>query len=124
MVFTPATRTELVDAVKKWYNLANTKNNPTDEEAQDALAAANDYDGSEYQGNPNTWDVRGPEGSRITDMSQLFYNINSIGSYSNHPDISTWDVSQVTTMQGMFSGATAFNQPIGCLLYTSPSPRD
>ena len=32
---------------------------------------------------------------------------------SANPDISKWDTSSVTNMQGMFSGASAFNQDIG-----------
>ena len=33
-------------------------------------------------------------------------------SKSSHDDISTWDVSSVTTMAGMFNGATLFNGDI------------
>ena len=52
--------------------------------------------------------------SRITDMSWLFHNKDC------NVDISQWDVSNVIDMKGMFQKST-FN---GCLLYTSPSPRD
>ena len=43
----------------------------------------------------------------ITNMSLLFENTKYNG------DISEWDVSNVTNMQGMFWNATLFNQPIG-----------
>ena len=59
--------------------------------------AANNYDGPEYFGNPNAWDV-----SLITDLSYVFFKKDQ----TNHPDISTWNVSNVTTMQGTFSNST------------------
>ena len=45
--------------------------------------------------------------SRIGDMSELFFNQDI------NQDISSWDVSNVTTMERMFYQATAFNQDIG-----------
>ena len=57
----------------------------------------NNYDGSEYYGNPNTWDT-----SLITDLSFLFFKKDQ----DKHPDIRTWDVSKVTNMQGTFSNST------------------
>ena len=48
--------------------------------------------------------------SEITNMARLFYNKAGFNE-----DISRWDVSNVTSLIGMFQG---------CLLYTSPSPRD
>ena len=44
--------------------------------------------------------------SKITDMSKLFVLTNFNG------DISSWDVSNVTNMSGMFSGCESFNQDI------------
>jgi len=44
--------------------------------------------------------------SAITDMSGLFYDT------SFDDDISDWDVSRVTNMRSMFHGASAFNQPL------------
>ena len=43
----------------------------------------------------------------VTDMNILFNNT------SFNSDISFWDTSNVTYMQSMFYGATAFNQDIG-----------
>ena len=53
--------------------------------------------------------------SKITDMSYLFgtfvdYDLPDREDYSG---IETWDVSNVTTMQGMFQCAKTFNHPIG-----------
>ena len=45
--------------------------------------------------------------SKVTDMSNM-----SFGASFNQ-DISTWDVSNVTNMNGMFANATSFNQDIG-----------
>ena len=71
------------------------------------------------------WDT-----SNVTGMRSMFYGASSF----NQP-IGNWDVSNVTGMTFMFMEATSFNQDIsnwntsnlidmGCLLYTSPSPRD
>ena len=59
--------------------------------------AANNYEGPEYFGNPNAWDV-----SLISDLDFLFYG----KTQENHPDISTWNVFDVNTMQGTFSNST------------------
>ena len=55
----------------------------------------------------------------ITDMSNLFSNvpIKDVGPYRPHelqfnPNISSWDVSNVTNMQGMFGFTRAFNRDI------------
>jgi surface protein len=72
------------------------------------ITTANTYSGSEYFGEPNTWDV-----TSVTDMSDLFKGILDIGNYTFHPDISAWNTSKVTTMENMFNSATTFNQDIG-----------
>ena len=48
-----------------------------------------------------------PDLSGVTDMSGMFS-----GASSFNGDISSWDVSRVTNMNGMFSDASAFNQPL------------
>ena len=76
------------------------------------LAEANNYigtgTGSDYQGNPNTWDV-----TLITNMQGLFQNVTNIRTYSVHPEINNWDVSQVTNMSFMFYKVSTFNNNIG-----------
>ena len=47
--------------------------------------------------------------SRVINMSDLFYNINSFNGFSINQDISSWDVSNVIYMQRMFFNATEFN---------------
>jgi len=87
--FKPADKDELQTAIDKWYDLAN-------DGSATAVTTANNYDGSEYFGNPNTWDT-----SLITDLSFLFFKKDQ----ENHPDIGTWNVSKVTNMQGTFSNS-------------------
>ena len=49
--------------------------------------------------------------SRVTDMSEMFAGtLNGRSSFNG--DISNWDVSQVTNMDSMFTGAAAFNGDI------------
>lgn len=83
-------KTALQTAIDKWYALAN-------DGSATAVTKANNYDGQEYFGNPNTWDV-----SSITNLDFLFYG----KTQDNHPDISTWNVFNVTSMQGTFSNST------------------
>jgi len=65
-------------------------------------------------GDANT-DLTGFCTTLITNMEQngvnTFYPSPFINSGSNQ-NISSWDVSNVTSMQGIFSDATAFNQPL------------
>ena len=81
--FQPESKQELVTAVNLWVS--------------DNVAALSTY------GEINEWDV-----SLISDMSDLFYNLNLFNE-----DISSWDVSNVTNMEYMFDGAENFNSDIG-----------
>ena len=51
----------------------------------------------------NNWDT-----SNVTDMSGMFYGCSNFNK-----DISSWDTSNVTDMSGMFYGCSNFNQDIG-----------
>jgi len=55
----------------------------------------------------NAEDVTKVVTTKVTDMSYMFYVAEGEGQ-----DLSSWDVSSVTTMKGMFFNYT-FNQPIG-----------
>ena len=105
--YQPTTFSNLQGALSLWYTKANAGSAGATE-----LAEANNYNGtgtgSDYQGNPNTWDV-----TLITNMANLFRNVSNIGSYSVHPDINDWDVSNVTSMSNMFRNVSNFNQDIG-----------
>ncbi len=46
--------------------------------------------------------------SHVTDMSLLFFK----GAYFFNEPLTAWNVSNVTTMSGMFRGATQFNQSL------------
>ena len=60
----------------------------------------------------NEEDVTKVATTKVTDMSYLFY-IDSDTNSDFNQNISSWDVSNVTTMFGMFELAIDFNQPIG-----------
>ena len=110
MVYSPKNRTDLVGALRKWYSLAN------DGSLYTAVEYANNYTGtgtgSDYYGNPNTWNV-----TAVTDMSRLL-NYWTLGGSSSHafgnihPEIGNWDMSKVTNMNNMLS-QTNFNSYIG-----------
>jgi surface protein len=51
--------------------------------------------------------------SNVTNMSGMFYGAVTGSATAFNQPIGDWDVSNVTNMSGMFYGATAFNQPIG-----------
>ncbi|MFA0038263.1 BspA family leucine-rich repeat surface protein, partial [Vibrio chagasii] len=51
--------------------------------------------------------------SHVTDMAYLFSRDFEPAYKDFNADISDWDTSQVTNMQGLFIKTTAFNQPIG-----------
>ena len=57
----------------------------------------------------NDEDVTKVVTTKVTDMQRMFY----IEQEDFNQDISSWDVSNVTNMFNMFTGATSFNQPIG-----------
>ena len=54
-----------------------------------------------YYGHISTWDV-----GDVTDFSYVF------SSFDFNDDITNWDVSSATNMNGMFQYATAFNQDL------------
>ena len=53
------------------------------------------------------WDTSSVTGNG---MQEMFLGANSFNGKFN---VSTWDVSKITNMAGMFNGASAFNQDIG-----------
>ena len=53
-------------------------------------------------------DISSWDVSNVTTMQSMFYNASSFNQ-----DIGMWDVSNVTNMQSMFFGASSFNQDVG-----------
>lgn len=51
-----------------------------------------------------------PDLQDVTSMAYMFYNCAVLTTI---PAMNTWNLSSVTSMSAMFSGASAFNQPIG-----------
>ncbi len=49
----------------------------------------------------------------LTGTTDLYKTFSYCSSLTTVPSMNDWDVSNVTTMQSMFSGASVFNQPIG-----------
>ena len=49
-----------------------------------------------------------PDLTNVTNMDWMFWRCQSL----NSPNVSSWNVSNVTTMKGMFSKATSFNQSL------------
>lgn len=60
-------------------------------------------------GCPNLTEVPKEIPSTVTQMAYSFAGCTSL----NDPNISSWNVSNVTNMLSLFNGATAFNQPLG-----------
>ena len=90
------------------YELTITKMKPAGKQAlADEITRAMDAHG-------NKVDLNYIDVSDITDMSYLFSNskIDGYKLQTFNGDISKWDVSSVSNMQAMFSGAAAFNQPL------------
>lgn len=50
-----------------------------------------------------------PDLRAVSNMNEMFYNCAAL----NSPTLKNWDVSQVTRMNGLFWGATNFNQDLG-----------
>ena len=71
----------------------------TNKELKDIIKQRIKQDGNEV-------DLNDIDVSKITDMSYLFKGTDFKG------DISSWDISNVTDMQGMFYRCEAFNQDI------------
>jgi hypothetical protein len=61
--------------------------------------------------------IRDIDVSYITDMSNLFSNVN-FNDWKDQSlcDITNWNVGNVTNMRGMFNCAETFNQPISWLV--------
>ena len=54
-------------------------------------------------------DISGWDVSKVTDMSNMFS-----GAYQFNQDLSSWKVGAVTDMSNMFSGARALQKPLTC----------
>lgn len=85
-----------------YYPLTNTATDPTHSEWRSWHAPAGGY---KFKPNDGIYTL---PGEPITDLGYMFHSNTTF----NDPDIGSWDVSTVTTMDAMFVRA-AFNQDIG-----------
>ena len=51
-----------------------------------------------------------PNLSACTNLSNMFVNCESF--QNTNSSISTWNISNITTMKNLFNGASLFNQPL------------
>ena len=104
-MFKPSSKSQLINAIEECLQKAHDESKP-----YDCSTGSNGAIGD--------WDV-----SAVTDMSYVFFgNKNPTGALSNIPyvkhsekfigDISKWDVSGTTNMNGMFAHAIHFNGDI------------
>ena len=83
-----------------YYPLTNTATDPTNSNIWRAVVGS-------YKFKPNDGIYTLPT-QPITYMNSMFKDSTTF----NDPDISSWDVSSITDMDGMFQGASAFNQDL------------
>ncbi|KAK2144003.1 hypothetical protein LSH36_793g00013 [Paralvinella palmiformis] len=88
----PITRAELVKHLNKGGDLTMLNTSTITD-------MKNLFQGSHFNQDISRWDV-----SKVTDMSQMFYNAKVFNG-----DLSRWDVSKVTRMSQMFYNAKVFN---------------
>ncbi len=53
-----------------------------------------------------------PDFSQVTDMTRMFFRAGNLNSNMVGPDTSSWDVSSVTDMTGMFGGINYFSPDV------------
>ena len=98
----PKTKEELKEIIKQRIKTEGNKLDLNDIDVSNITDMSNLFEDLDFNGDISMWDV-----SNVTDMNYMFAGCNKFNQ-----DISNWDVSNVTYMYGMFSGCTSFNRNI------------
>ena len=98
----PKTRDELKELVKKLIKERGNEADLNDIDTSEITDMADVFYELDFNGDISQWDV-----SNVTDMSSMFSSCKSFNQ-----DISNWDVSKVTDMRYMFSRCKSFNQNV------------
>ena len=100
--YQPKSRDELKELVKKLIKERGNEADLNDIDTSEITDMTNVFYELDFNGDISQWDV-----SNVTDMGWMFGGCKSFNC-----DISNWDVSKVTDMFSMFDSCESFNQDI------------
>ena len=98
----PQTKDELKEIIKQRIKDEGNEVDLNDIDVSNITDMSNLFEDLDFDGDISNWDV-----SNVKNMSGMFYMCNKFNK-----DISSWDVSKVTDMSYMFYMCSKFNQDI------------